>query len=82
MGIRVDAYALRAQAAQKGEALGSNPYNHAILDDELPFSIGGGIGKSRIAMFMLNRAHIGEIQASYWPTDHRAECAKHGIDLL
>ena len=52
------------------------------MDDTLPLSIGGGIGQSRLCMFYLRKAHIGEIQASIWPEDMRSECKAHNIHLI
>ena len=52
------------------------------MKDTLPLSIGGGIGQSRLCMFYLRKAHIGEIQASIWPEDMRQECLKHHIHLI
>ena len=52
------------------------------MNDTLPLSIGGGIGQSRLCMFLLQKAHIGEVQASIWPEDQITECAKHHIYLL
>jgi aspartate--ammonia ligase len=53
-----------------------------LLNSELPYTIGGGIGQSRLCMLLLDRAHIGEVQASIWPQDMIDECAKHKITLL
>ena len=58
------------------------PFQKAILMDELPYTIGGGIGQSRICMFLLRKAHIGEVQASLWPEDVREAAEKNGIQLL
>ena len=52
------------------------------MDDTLPLSIGGGIGQSRLCLFYLRKAHIGEIQASIWPEEMRQECRKHNIHLI
>ena len=57
-------------------------FQKAILNKELPYTIGGGIGQSRICMFFLRRAHIGEVQSSIWPADIRKEAKKHNITLL
>lgn len=82
MGIRVDAEALRHQLALKKEEWKSELYFHRkLLSGELPLTIGGGIGQSRLCMFLLRKAHIGEIQSSIWPEAMRMECYKHGIDL-
>ncbi len=53
-----------------------------ILNKELPYTIGGGIGQSRLCMLLLDRAHIGEVQASLWPDGMRKECIEHNIILL
>ena len=83
MGIRVDQESLKRQLKQKKE-LGKldNPYCQAILHDELPLTIGGGIGQSRLCMFYLKKKHIGEVQSSYWPKKMREELHQEGIDLL
>ena len=83
MGIRVDEDALLRQLATAGcPERADLPFQKAILNQELPYTIGGGIGQSRICMFYLRKAHIGEVQASLWP-DHIAEKAlANGIQLL
>ena len=83
MGIRVDKDALLSQLEKAGcpERV-ELPYQKAIVNEELPFTIGGGIGQSRICMFFLRKAHIGEVQSSMWPADIAAECKKNGIQLL
>ena len=58
------------------------PYHRAVLNDELPYSIGGGIGQSRLCMYFLRKAHIGEVQVSVWPQAMTEECRRHGIFLL
>ena len=58
------------------------PFQKAILNDELPYTIGGGIGQSRICMFFLRKAHIGEVQCSLWPEGVSAEAEKNGMMLL
>ena len=83
MGIRVDEDALIRQLALAGcPERAELPFQKAILDKELPYTIGGGIGQSRICMFYLRKAHIGEVQASLWPDDVCREAAAHGIELL
>ncbi|HEY9055244.1 MAG TPA: aspartate--ammonia ligase [Rectinemataceae bacterium] len=83
MGIRVDPEALERQLAISGKENRKSLYFHKkLLDGELPLCIGGGIGQSRLCMYMLKKAHIGEIQVGIWPDDMRAECAKAGIVLL
>ena len=83
MGIRVDQAALLRQAEYKNEEYKlENPYCQKILAEKLPFTIGGGIGQSRLCMFYLNKKHIGEVQASYWPDELREKLHKEGIDIL
>ena len=83
MGIRVDEDSLLSQLKKAGcEERASLPFQKAILDKELPYTIGGGIGQSRICMFFLRKAHIGEVQSSLWPDDVMAECAAKGVQLL
>jgi aspartate--ammonia ligase len=82
MGIRVDAEALRRQLAMSGaEDRAGMEFHRALLEERLPLSIGGGIGQSRLCMFYLKCAHIGEVQTSIWPEGQIAECARHGIFL-
>lgn len=83
MGIRVDAAALTEQLHKAGcDERASLPFQKAILDGTLPFSIGGGIGQSRICMFFLRKAHIGEVQSSIWPPEVMAACKSAGIPIL
>ncbi|MFP4115178.1 MAG: aspartate--ammonia ligase [Spirochaetota bacterium] len=83
MGIRVDPTALERQLAIRGAEERTELYFHRrLLADELPLSIGGGIGQSRLSMLLLQKAHIGEIQASVWPDQMVRECADRGIHLL
>lgn len=83
MGIRVDEESLMRQLETAGcPERASLPFQKAILEKELPYTIGGGIGQSRICMFYLRKAHIGEIQASIWPEDMRKECKEHNIHLI
>ena len=83
MGIRVDAATLREQLKKSGcEDRAELPFQKAILNDELPFTIGGGIGQSRLCMFFLRKAHIGEVQSSLWPDEFLAEAEKIGLQLL
>ncbi len=83
MGIRVDEKSLVRQLKKKGELDKlHNPYCQGILNGELPLTIGGGIGQSRLCMFFLNKAHIGEVQASVWSEESIEENAKKGIHLL
>ncbi|MBN1283035.1 MAG: aspartate--ammonia ligase [Proteobacteria bacterium] len=80
MGIRVDKVSLKAQLALRG--VETSPYHRRILSGDLPLSIGGGIGQSRLCMFFLRKAHIGEVQAAVWPDQMRRTCADAGIELL
>ena len=83
MGIRVDAAAMDRQLKLAGnEDRRQLPYHRAVLNDELPYSIGGGIGQSRLCMYFLRKAHIGEVQVSVWPQAMTEECRRHGIFLL
>ncbi|WDV47496.1 aspartate--ammonia ligase [Clostridiaceae bacterium M8S5] len=83
MGIRVDADALKEQLkAEDCEDRLKYKFHKMILNDELPFTVGGGIGQSRICMFFLKKAHIGEVQASIWPDEMRNVCAENSIELL
>ena len=83
MGIRVDKAALLSQLKKAGcEERANLPFQKAIIDGELPYTIGGGIGQSRICMFFLRKAHIGEVQSSLWPEEMTAACEKDGIQLL
>ena len=83
MGIRVDREALLRQLDIRGAQDRKELYFHRrLLAGELPQSIGGGIGQSRLCMFYLRKAHIGEIQASIWPDDMRERCAEGGVPLI
>ena len=83
MGIRVDAESLKRQLAVCGcEERAEMDFQKAILNDELPFTIGGGIGQSRICMFYLRKAHIGEVHCSLWPEETVQMAKEHGIPLL
>ena len=83
MGIRVDAPALERQLAMRGEQdKASLMYHRMLLEGKLPYTIGGGIGQSRLCMFLLRKAHIGEIQSSIWPDDMRLRCHQAGIELV
>ena len=82
MGIRVDEEALLRQLAIKGEEWKKDLlYHRRLLAGELPLTIGGGIGQSRLCMFLLRKIHIGEIQSSIWPEDMVERCLKAGIRL-
>ena len=83
MGIRVDKESLIKQLKAKGEEYKLEmPYHKQILNDELPLSIGGGIGQSRLCMFLLKKIHIGEVQSSYWPEEDIKEFKKYNVSLL
>ncbi len=83
MGIRVDEKALKYQLEASGcQERAKLPFQKAILEKKLPYTIGGGIGQSRLCMFYLRKAHIGEVQVSIWPDDVRETAKKHGIILL
>ncbi len=83
MGIRVDAETLHCQLEARGctdrEQLA---FHQSLLKGELPYTIGGGIGQSRLCMFFLRKAHIGEVQSSYWSPEELALCHKNGVYLL
>ena len=83
MGIRVSPESLHKQLELRGclerEQL---KFHQSLLNGELPYSIGGGIGQSRLCMFLLQKAHIGEVQASIWPEEHIEECRKNNILLM
>lgn len=83
MGIRVDAESLKEQLekANNTDRLAYS-YHKMLIENQLPQTIGGGIGQSRICMFFLQKAHIGEVQVSYWPESMRKELKEEGIILL
>ncbi len=83
MGIRVDEAAMRRQLEIKGESWKEElPFHRSLLAGELPCTIGGGIGQSRLCMFLLRKAHIGEIQSSIWPEEMVSRCREAGINLV
>lgn len=83
MGIRVDADSLSKQLKLSGcEERLSLPFHQFILQNKLPYTMGGGIGQSRLCMLLLEKAHIGEVQASVWPNEVFQTCEKHGVHLL
>lgn len=83
MGIRVSPESLRRQLEIRGcESRASLPFHKSLLAGELPASIGGGIGQSRLCMFLLQKAHVGEVQASIWPEEQVEACRQAGIELL
>lgn len=83
MGIRVDETALIEQLKKAGcEDRKELPFQKAILEKELPYTIGGGIGQSRICMYFLKKAHIGEVQSSIWPDEMIKEASANGLQIL
>ena len=83
MGIRVDEKALEEQLVKAGcEDRRNLPFHKQLLNGELPYTMGGGIGQSRLCMLLLNRAHIGEVQAGTWPREMREICKEHNMILL
>lgn len=83
MGIRVDSEALLSQLEKAGcPERAELPFHQAVINEEVPYTIGGGIGQSRICMVLLEKAHIGEVQASIWPLEQVELCAAHGVHLL
>ncbi len=83
MGIRVDEEAMLRQLKIAGcEDRVNYPFHKALLEGKLPYTIGGGIGQSRMCMFFLRKAHIGEVQSSYWDDETLQYCADHGVKLL
>ena len=83
MGIRVDEVSLVEQCEKAGlEERLSKPYHQMLIKKELPYTIGGGIGQSRLCMLFLEKIHIGEVQASVWPSEMIKECEEKTINLL
>lgn len=83
MGIRVSPESLKKQLKQRGCPERENlDFHRSLINGELPFSIGGGIGQSRLCMFLLQKAHIGEVQASIWPEEQKKACEEAGIMLM
>ncbi len=83
MGIRVNAHTLRQQLAMSGQlALLKTPYHKGIIEGTLPLSIGGGIGQSRTLMWILRKAHLGEVSVTVWPKILKEICAKKNIVVL
>lgn len=83
MGIRVDKTALLRQLEMEGKQERKDLYFHKrLIEGSLPLSIGGGIGQSRVCMFFLRKAHIGEIQSSIWPAQMYKDCLKENIILI
>jgi aspartate--ammonia ligase len=83
MGIRVDEEALKKQLSERGcEERMELDYHKALLNGDLPYTIGGGIGQSRMCMYFLRKAHIGEVQSSYWGGKTTTQCLNNGVHLL
>ncbi len=83
MGIRVDEEALERQLKERGcEDRRELPFHKALLNGELPYTVGGGIGQSRMCMFFLRKAHIGEVQSSHWSEEEVRTCEENGVHLL
>ena len=83
MGIRVDEETLLAQLKERGcEDRKELPFHKALLNGELPYTVGGGIGQSRMCMFFLRKAHIGEVQSSHWSEEECRVCEENGVHLL
>ena len=83
MGIRVTPEVMKKQLEEDGSTDRLElPFHKALMNNELPLTIGGGIGQSRLCMLLLGKRHIGEVQASVWPDDMIEDCAKQGIYLL
>jgi aspartate--ammonia ligase len=83
MGIRVDAEALDRQLTISGcDDRRNLPFHKMLLNNELPLTIGGGVGQSRLCMLMMNCAHIGEVQSSVWDHDTVSVCEEAGVRLL
>ena len=83
MGIRVDENSIVTQCrASHCEGRLALPYHRMVINQELPYTIGGGIGQSRLCMLLLNKAHIGEVQASIWPEEMLKVCSENNMPLL
>ncbi|MBQ3292414.1 MAG: aspartate--ammonia ligase [Mogibacterium sp.] len=83
MGIRVDSESMLRQLELDGkEERKQLPFHQGVINNTLPLTVGGGIGQSRLCMFFLKKAHIGEVQVSVWPEEMYEECAQHNIFLL
>ena len=83
MGIRVSEESMLEQlkiAHEEGRE--KLPFHQMLLNGELPYTIGGGIGQSRLCMLLLGKAHVGEVQAAVWPEDLRQKCEENDIHLL
>ena len=83
MGVRVDEDSLKMQLAERGVPERAQlPFQNAVLNCQLPYTIGGGIGQSRLCMFFLKKAHVGEVQVSQWPKEMLQICREAGIHIL
>jgi aspartate--ammonia ligase len=83
MGIRVTKETLKIQLKMSGQEDFLNlPYHQALLNDEIPLSVGGGIGQSRTYMYLLRTAHLGEVSVTVWPKILKDMCAKRNIHAL
>ena len=83
MGIRVDEKSIVSQIKERNKLeMLNTPYVKAVINKELPYTLGGGIGQSRLCMFYLEKAHIGEVQSSLWSEEEIREAKKEGIFLL
>ena len=83
MGIRVSEESMRTQLEKAGcPERAELPFHRMSREQKLPYTIGGGIGQSRLCMLLLGKAHVGEVQASYWPQEMREQCAQNRIFLL
>ena len=83
MGIRVDAAALDRQLTEAGcDDRRKLPFHQMLLNNELPLTIGGGIGQSRLCMLLLGKAHVGEVQASMWDEETKRACREGHVVLL
>ena len=83
MGIRVSEKSMKEQLEKAGASEREKlPFHKAVLEKKIPYTIGGGIGQSRLCMLLLGRAHVGEVQASVWPDEMRQKCEAANIHLL
>ena len=83
MGVRVNANALATQLELSGKTeYAQYKYHQMVLNDELPQTIGGGIGQSRVCMVLLQKIHIGEVQSSIWSDEMIQECQENNINIL
>jgi aspartate--ammonia ligase len=83
MGVRVTKETLPQQLELSGQMdLLDQPYHQAIMNDEIPLSIGGGIGQSRVFMLLLRKAHLGEVSVTLWPKELKKICAERNIHVL